>query len=58
MSAAWAAVLVAVVAACGSAATYIWRGGRREGRLDAILERLSGIAEDHESRIRAVERKH
>lgn len=53
----WASVLVAVAALLGMAAGRLWGGGRREGRIDVILERLTEIAEDHEDRIRLVEQR-
>lgn len=54
----WAALsaLVSAGLAVGACAGVIWHGGRREGRTDAILERLTAIADDHESRLRGVER--
>ena len=52
----WAALSALVLGlAVGACAGVIWHGGRREGRTDAILERLTAIADDHESR-RGVER--
>lgn len=55
MSSNWAAVLVAGLMIALSFAGLIWRDGRRDGRTDTILERLTGIAEDHETRLRAAE---
>ena len=55
MSSGWAAVLVALVMMAGTGATVIWRDGRRDGRVDAVLERLTDLAEDHEGRIRGLE---
>lgn len=56
MSASWAAVITAAVVALGSVAAVIWRGGRHEGKLDTVLERLADVAEDHEERIRDLEK--
>ena len=55
MTSGWAAVLVALVMMTGTVAAVIWRGGRRDGRVDAVLERLTDLAEDHEGRIRTLE---
>jgi hypothetical protein len=54
---AWAAIaaLAAAAAAVGSCAGVLWHGGRREGRVDAVLERLTQLGEDHEDRLRDVE---
>jgi hypothetical protein len=51
-SASAVAVLGGVAGLCG----LLLRIGRREGKIDAVLERLTEIAEDHEDRIRANER--
>ena len=56
MSSAWAAVAVAGLMMMLAVAGLVWRDGRRDGRLDAILERLTEITADHESRLRVVER--
>lgn len=56
MSSGWAAAAVAIVMMGLTFAGFIWRTGRRDGRIDAVLERLTYLAEDHESRLRAVER--
>ena len=56
MSSAWAAVLAGGGMTVLAFATLIWRDGRRDGRTDTILERLTDLAEDHETRIRAIER--
>lgn len=55
MSAGWAAVAVAAIVALGSVTGLIWKSGRHEGKLDAILVRLTAMAEDHETRIRLLE---
>lgn len=57
MSASWAAVLVALGMLAGTLAALLWRGGRRDGRVDAVLERLAEIADDHEDRIRGLEHR-
>lgn len=57
MSASWVTVLVALVVALGGAAAWLLREGRREGKLDAILERLTDIATDHEQRMRQLEKR-
>jgi hypothetical protein len=56
MSASWAAVIVAVVVAAAGLVAFLLREGQREGKLDAVLERLSLITADHENRIRDLER--
>lgn len=55
MNSAWAAVLVALFMMLLAIAGLVWRDGRRDGRLDAILEQLTKITGDHEDRIRAIE---
>lgn len=54
-AAAWAGVGVAFLAILLSAGAMLVRGARRDGRVDEVLERLTGIAEDHEERLRLVE---
>jgi hypothetical protein len=54
MSPAWGLVLTGIMTAL-AVAGLIWRDGRRDGRTDTILERLTAIAEDHETRLRDVE---
>lgn len=56
MSASWASVIVAAVVAAAMLAGFLLREGRRTGKLDALLERLTVITEDHEARIRTLER--
>ena len=53
---AWAAVLVGMAGLLGMIAGRLLSLGRREGRVDAILERLTAMAQDHEGRIRVLER--
>ena len=55
MTGEWVLVALAATTAGGGALGYVWRGGRREGKIDAVLERLTGITEDHEDRIRDLE---
>ena len=55
MTSGWAAVLVAAAMMAGTITAVIWRGGRRDGRVDAVLERLTDLAEDHEERLRTLE---
>ena len=55
MNAAWAGVLATVALVAGGGLGAIWRGGRRDGKIDAILEHLTKMAEDHETRLRNVE---
>lgn len=57
MSPTAAGLLVAVIGTLITIAAIVWRDGRRDGRVDAVLERLTHIAEDHEIRLRAVERR-
>ena len=52
MTASWAEVLIGGGALAITIGTLIWHAGR----LSAILERLVTIDEDHESRIRDLER--
>jgi len=33
----------------------VWRGGRRDGKIDSVLELLTKITGDHEDRIRMLE---
>lgn len=56
MTAEWASVMVAAIVAVTLMAGWMLREGRREGKLDAILERLTQMAEDHENRLRLLER--
>ena len=52
MTASWASVLIAAIALLASLIALVWRDGRRDGRTDAVLERLTDIIEDHEDRLR------
>ena len=56
MSSAWAGVLVAALMMAAALAGWVFRAGRRDGKLDAILERLTDVSEDHEGRIRTLEK--
>ena len=57
MGAAWDAIaaLATAAAAAGSCAGVLWHGGRREGRVDTVLEQLTAIIADHETRLRNIE---
>ncbi len=60
MSAAWATVLGALVALAGLLGVVggrLWRGGRREGKVDQVLEDLTQLVGDHEDRIRLLEHR-
>ncbi len=48
--------LVALIVACAALLAAIYRRGRRDGKIDEVLERLTGIGEDHEVRLRDLER--
>lgn len=50
-----AGLLVAVFGLLVTIGAVIWRDGRRDGRIDTVLEQLTKIAVDHEDRIRSVE---
>jgi hypothetical protein len=52
---AWIAVGITGLVAAASFARALWLGGRRDGKIDAILERLTEGHEDHETRIRGLE---
>lgn len=52
---AWLAALVPTAALAGAAVGSIWRGGRRDGKIDTVLEQLTKMAQDHETRLRNVE---
>jgi hypothetical protein len=51
-AATWIAFLALVVAAAGPALSRLAAGARRDGKVDAVLERLTKITEDHEERLR------
>jgi hypothetical protein len=55
MGASWTQAIVAIIAMLSTSGALIWRAGRHEGKVDAILDRLTEIAGDHEDRIRAQE---
>lgn len=55
MSSAWAAVMAAALMAALMFAGLIWRDGRRDGKIDTLLEELTRIGRDHEDRLRAIE---
>lgn len=48
----WIALGALAVAAVGPAAATLRGSGKREGKLDAAIEQLTGIAADHEDRLR------
>ena len=48
----WIALGALAVAAIGPTAMTIRVGGRREGKIDAVLEELQKITADHEDRLR------
>ena len=52
---AWVAAVAALAALIGTCGGVLWSGGRRDGKIDAILEQLASITQDHETRLRAVE---
>lgn len=56
MSANWASVAVAGLVALGLFLGWWRKSARREGKVDALLARLTEIGEDHEDRIRDLER--
>lgn len=53
----WVAAGIAAVVAAAAAARAIWAGGRRDGTLEAILQRVTDILDDHENRIRLLEHR-
>lgn len=55
MTASWAAVAVAGLMMGGGLLTALWRGGRRDGKLDQLLEELTALGKDHEVRLRVLE---
>jgi hypothetical protein len=55
VSAAWAGSVIAMVTCVLAIAGLVYKAGRREGKLDEVLERLTDIADDHEDRLRALE---
>lgn len=57
MSAAWASVLVAFAVAIGVLAGRIWAAGRREGKVDQLLDDVVQLLGDHEDRLRLLEHR-
>lgn len=55
MSASWATVLASVIVMLGALSVALIKSGRHEGRLEAILDRLTEVSGDHEQRIRGLE---
>ena len=55
MTSGWAGALIALAALVGGLGGALWRGGRRDGKIDAVLEQLGRIVEDHEARLRIIE---
>lgn len=55
LAATWAGVALTALLLAGTLLAVTWRGGRRDGKLDAILDELRRIGTDHEERIRALE---
>lgn len=55
MSAAWAGSIVAMVMCAITVGGLLYKSGRREGKVDELLEQLTDIAKDHEKRLRALE---
>jgi hypothetical protein len=51
-AATWIALGALAVAAIGPAVAMLTSNARRDGKVDAVLERLTKIAEDHENRLR------
>lgn len=52
-AAAWAGSIVAMLTCAGMCAGVFWRLGRREGKVDEILDELKAARQDHEQRLRA-----
>lgn len=57
-SAAWLSALAAAVVCLIALAGIVWRDGRRDGKLDAILNQLTQLGQDHETRLRLLEHPH
>jgi hypothetical protein len=55
VTASWAQLIVAAVMCAGAVGGLLYRDGKRDGKIDAILEELRRIAVDHETRLRQVE---
>lgn len=56
MSAAWLAVGISALALIVTVMGFLWRDGRRDGTVDTILAGLVKFSEDHELRIRDLEK--
>lgn len=56
-SAPWAEVLIALAGLLGVLAGRLWAAGRREGKIDTVLEHVVDILDDHENRIRVIEHR-
>jgi hypothetical protein len=54
MTAAWFSSIAAVVMCAGGIGGLIWRAGRRDGKIDEILDRHDKKLDDHENRLRRV----
>jgi len=48
----WIALIAVVVAVLGPLISSIAANARRDGKLDAAIERLTAITVDHEARLR------
>jgi hypothetical protein len=53
MGAAWAGSIAAMIMCAGAVAGLVWRTGRRDGKVDQILENHEKTLTDHEQRLRA-----
>lgn len=56
-SATWLSAAATVFMALGVLVGMIWRSGKRDGKIDAVLERLTALTDDHEYRLRQLERR-
>jgi hypothetical protein len=56
MNAAWVSAIVGVAMIAGVFAGALWRGGPPARKIDAVLQQLTSIVQDHEARLRIVER--
>ncbi|MGH3275890.1 MAG: hypothetical protein ACRDNZ_16390 [Streptosporangiaceae bacterium] len=57
ISASWASVLAAVAVLAGALSARLWAAGRREGRIDAVLEKLTELTADLDERVRLLEHR-
>lgn len=55
MSASWASVLIAAIVAAAALARELLAHGKRDGKIDTVIEQLAAITADHEKRIRGLE---